>query len=375
MPQKQFVSSYIAGTGRAAPEKIIPNSYFVDELHLDTSDEWITERTGIKERRWTEHNVGVSVLAEQAAMRAMQKSGLGISEIDGIIFGTITPDHQTPASACLLQAKLGMTRGFAFDISAACSGFVYSLVMADSLIASGRAKNLLVVGADIVTSLVDMQDRNTCVLFGDAAGAAVVRACEPKSGQTGQSCNSAGQIAHSTGQLSNSAGQIGHAPGHFIEADFKTDSGIYYCELHSDGSAGGILKSPLGTACRITPGAVASGEHFLKMDGKHVFKFAVSALVDVTRSICAKEGVDISDIDHFITHQANIRILQAVGEQLGLSESKIPSNIAKYGNTSAATVPVLLDEEIEAGRVKKGDLVLLTSIGAGMAWGGALVRL
>ena len=344
MPDKKFISSYIAATGRCVPEKVVPNSYF--ESYLETSDQWITERTGIKERRWTEDNVGVSVLAEQACRKAIQKAGLDVSEIDGIIFGTLSSDHRMPAAACTLQAKLGMKRGFAFDISAACAGFCYSLAMADSYIAYGRAKNILIVGADIVSSMVDMQDRNTCVLFGDAAGAALVRACDKDS----------------------------QHPGNFKSADFKTESGIYFSELHADGTAGDFLVLPYGTACRLTPESVAKGEHFVRMDGKNVFKFAVKALVELTRSICAQAGIEVSDIDSFVTHQANMRILQMVGEQLGLPASKIPSNIEKYGNTSAATVPVLLDEELEAGRIKKGDLVLLSSIGGGMVWGGALVR-
>ena len=345
MSDKKFISSYIASTGSCAPEKVITNSYF--ESYLETSDQWITERTGIKERRWVEDNVGVSVLAEKASRQAIERAGLDVSDIDGIIFGTITSDHKMPTAACTLQEKLGIKGCFAFDISAACAGFVYSLVLADSYIASGRARNILIVGADILSSVVDMHDRNTCVLFGDAAGAAVVRACDKDLGQA----------------------------GNFRLADFKQDSGIYSCEMYADGGAGEILMIAYGTACRINQETVARGEHFVKMDGKNVFKFAVKSLTEVAHSVCARAGIKVSDIDFLVTHQANMRILQAVGEQLGLPSSKIPSNIARYGNTSAATVPLLLDEEVMAGRIQKGDLVLLTSVGGGMVWGGALVRM
>jgi 3-oxoacyl-[acyl-carrier-protein] synthase-3 len=184
-------------------------------------------------------------------------------------------------------------------------------------------------------------------LFGDGVGAFVVRACEKDAGQV----------------------------GNYRLADFKTTPGIYVSELHSDGREADILKIPYGTANRLNPEMVARGEHFVQMDGKAVFKFAVKALVDVTHSICAKAGIEVSEIDHFVSHQANQRILQLVGEQLGLDKSKIPMNIEKYGNTSAGTVPILLDEELEAGRIKRGDLALFTAIGSGMAWGGILVRL
>ncbi len=347
MLKKQFVSSYIAGTGREVPEKIISNNYFVDKLHLDTSDEWITERTGIRERRWTDNNQGLSTLAEVAARKAIKAAGLEIADIDGIICATITGDFRTPSTACVVQHRLGMERGFAFDVEAACAGFVYALALGDQYIAHGGAKNILVIGGDIVTSITNLADRNTCVLLGDACGAVVLRAFEKDEDQA----------------------------GNYKVADFKKTPGIYVSEMHSDGREEDILKVAYGSANRLSHEVLDSGCHFLKMDGKAVFKFAVNALVEVTKSICAKAGIDVSEIDHFISHQANLRILSLVAKQLELPESKIPTNISRYGNTSAASVPVLLSEEVEAGRVKKGDLVLFTAIGAGMAWGGVLVRM
>ncbi|MDR2338444.1 MAG: ketoacyl-ACP synthase III [Deltaproteobacteria bacterium] len=345
MQNKNYISSYIAGTGKCVPEKIISNSYF--ESYLETSDQWITERTGIKERRWTDDNVGITELAQIASEQAIQRSNLEVSAIDGIIFGTVTPDFHLPSAACILQTKLGITRGFAFDVTAACAGFIYSLALADMYIARGVAKNVLVVGGDLVSYLANQQDRNTCVLFGDGVGAVVVRACEKDAEQA----------------------------GNFKLVDLKSTPGIYASELCADGREADILKIPYGSANRLTPELVAAGGHFVQMDGKAVFKFAVKALVEVTQTICAQVGLKISEIDHFVSHQANQRILQLVGEQLGLDKSKIPMNIEKYGNTSAGTVPVLLDEELEAGRIKRGDLVLFSAIGSGMVWGAVLVRI
>ena len=342
MAKEISVCSYIAGVGMCVPEKVITNEYFAS--YLDTSDEWISERSGIKERRWTEGNTGVSELAAKAATAALANAGLTSKDIDGIVFGTVTPDYSFPSAACMLQKHLGINKGFAFDVAAACAGFIYSLSVADGLIASGRATNILVVGADVLSSMLDLLDRSTCVLFGDGAGAVVLRAVNPQNSQR------------------------------LVSADNGDTSGIYAVELCADGTVSDILVAGMGSARRLTPESVANKEFALKMDGKEVFKFAVRALAEVSQTVCARAGVDISEVNYFVSHQANMRILQGMAKQLGIPNEKVPANISKYGNTSAATIPLLLAEMAENKMLKKGDLVLLSAVGGGITWGAVLLR-
>ena len=336
------VASQVSGWGMSVPEKVVPNAHF--ETYLDTSDDWIRERSGIEERHWAEMDQGVSFVAEPAARKAIARANLTANDIDGIVFGTVTADHLMPSAACMLQKKLGMTRGFAFDVSAACSGFIYATTVADSLIARGMAKNVLVIGADVMSSIVNMMDRTTAVLFGDGAGAIVLSA-------------------------------VGNATtGNVVSGSSKDFRGVYAADIRADGNLADILMVQTGSAWRITPERAADLGHCIKMDGREVFKFAVRALADISVAVCQKAGVDISEVDHFISHQANKRILQGMAKQLGIPEENVAMNIHKYGNTSAGTIPILLAEEADRGEVKKGDLVLLSAVGAGITWGAMLIR-
>ncbi len=316
------VSSVIQGSGFFLPERVVPNSYF--ESYLETSDEWISERTGIRERRWVEEGVTVSELAEPASRDAIKASGLDVSDIDGIVFATVTPDKIFPSSACALQKRLGIENGFAFDINAVCSGFIYALATADSLIAQGVANNILVIGADIFSKLVDRNDRGTCILFGDGAGAVVLSKAKQGSGSS------------------------------------ENLRGVYKSILRSDGSGGDILE--------------AQEEGKLTMAGREVFKLAVRALGQISIDILESTGLSAAQVDFFASHQANQRILDAMAKQLNISNDKVLSNIANYGNTSAATVPILLAEAALDNVIKQGDLVLLSAFGGGVTWGAVLLR-
>jgi 3-oxoacyl-[acyl-carrier-protein] synthase-3 len=338
----QTISSIVSGTGKFLPEKVITNSYF--ESYLETSDEWITDRTGIKERRWADEGVTVSMLAESAAKDAISNAGLNANDIDGIIFATVSPDHVFPSSACVLQSRLGIASALAFDINAVCSGFIYAFLLADSLIKSHHCQHVLVIGGDVFSNLVDKNDRSTCVLFGDGAGALVLSSAEslglPSSGDT------------------------------------SSLRGVYGGEMHADGSGGDILmvKSMRTAVTRnLTPESLIKNEYYLTMAGREVFKLAVRALVEVNLSVLDKHGLSVNDVDYFVTHQANKRICDAMAKGLGATPEKVLSNVDKYGNTSAGTVPILLAES-DKSVIKKGDLVLLSAFGGGLTWAAALVR-
>lgn len=341
------VSSRITGWGMNLPQRIVRNEHFAS--YLETSDEWIRDRTGIAERRWAAADVSASTLAEPACKIAIDRAGLAASDIDGIVVATVTPDFVFPGTACVLQKKLGISKGFAFDLNAVCSGFVYALVTADSLIAAGQATNILVVGVDLFSRLINPNDRSTCILFGDGAGALVLSSAAKNPGQTG-------------GRRT-------------VTGSSKTLSGIYGCKLRSDGGSGDILSVPCGTACQPTPDSLKNGEHFLQMAGREVFKLAVRSLVDLSKELLQDLQIDPSEVDFFISHQANQRILDAMGRQLGVPPEKILSNVERYGNTSAASVPILLAESIESETIQPGQLLLISAFGGGLTWGGAVVRL
>jgi 3-oxoacyl-[acyl-carrier-protein] synthase-3 len=329
---KQAGGSVVAGTGFCVPERIVTNKYF--ESYLETSDDWIRERTGIVERRWVADNVGVSALAEPAARDAIERSGLSSDDIDGIVFATSTPDFAFPSSACVLQQRLGIPAGAtAFDINAVCSGFVYAFSVADSLIRSGQCKNVVVVGADVFSNILNPNDRGTVVLFGDGAGAIVLTANDPKS-----------------------------------------DSGIYGHILGADGNHGDILCTPIGSAAPVSAESIAADAHYLKMSGREVFKLAVRKLGDINKDIVEKFGFSPDDISLFVSHQANKRILTATADRLGIDYDRVPMNLDKYGNTSAATIPILLAELDQQERLVRGELIALSAFGAGVTWGASLVR-
>lgn len=315
--------SRITGTGSYLPAKVLTNKDL--ESLVDTTDEWIFGRTGIRERHIAADDEFTSDLALHACRAALAAAGRKPEDVDLIVLATSTPDMVFPSSACLLQAKLGVKKGAAFDVQAVCSGFVYALGTADLFIRSGAHKCALVVGAEVFSRILDWKDRGTCVLFGDGAGAVVLEASD--------------------------------VPG------------ILSSELHADGSYASILEVP-GHVCR---GAV-QGDPTLKMDGGAVFKLAVRVLEESARSILAKNGMGVPDLDIYIPHQANVRIITHVAKKLGLPDSKCIVTVDRHANTSAATIPLALDVGVRDGRVHKGHTVLLQGVGGGFTWGSVLMK-
>ncbi|MCX8117355.1 MAG: ketoacyl-ACP synthase III [Desulfobacterota bacterium] len=322
----------IIGTGSCVPERVVPNSYF--ETFLDTSDEWITTRTGIKERRMIEKGQAMSDLATLASASALQMADLPAEALDLIVIGTSTADMLSPSTGCLVQHRLKAKKAVAFDVNAACPGFIYGLAVAQKFLQDGTYKTALVVGGEIVSNRLDFQDRSTCVLFGDGAGAVVLT----------------------------------HANG-------KDDGEILSTDIESDGDLWHLIHVP-GGGSRIPPSYEMLDQRlqYVRMNGNEVFKHAVRTLVNSSQKIMAQQGVTSDDIDWFIPHQANIRIMDVVAEKLGIPSEKVIVTVHKYGNTSAASIPVALDEAVREGRIKKGDLVLVSSFGAGLTWGAALFR-
>ncbi len=320
-------TSRIAGTGSFLPPRRLSNADLAAQLAqqgIETSDEWIVERTGIRARHFVDDGVVCSDLAEQAARRAMQAAGVGPQDIDLIIVATSTPDMVFPSTAAILQGKLGITHGApAFDVQAVCSGFVYALTVADSLIRTGTARRALVIGAEVFSRILDFKDRTTCVLFGDGAGAVVLEAAEsPEQG------------------------------------------GILSTDLHADGRHVGILCTP-GTVNR---GQVL-GDPTLKMDGQAVFKMAVKVLEEAARAALDKAGATEADIDFLIPHQANIRIMQSTARKLKLGEDRVIVTVDQHGNTSAASIPLALDAAVRDGRIQRGHRLMLEGVGGGFTWG------
>jgi 3-oxoacyl-[acyl-carrier-protein] synthase-3 len=320
----------ISGVGSYVPEKILTNAEL--EKLVETSDEWITSRTGIKERRIAAADEFTSDLATKAALKAMARAGITAEQIDLIIVATITPDMPFPSTACLVQQKIGARRAAAFDIEAACSGFIYALEIAQQFIMSRTYDTVLVVGAEKLSSIVDWNDRNTCVLFGDGAGAAI---------------------------LQN-----------------RPDShGLLTAVMGSDGTKADLLFMPGGgSRCPATAASVTSRLHYLRMEGKETFKNAVQAMQTAAEEALRRCELDISKIKLIVPHQANRRIIDAVGERLGAKPEQLFVNLHNYGNTSAASVAIALDEAVESGKVTRGDLLLLVVFGAGLTWGAAVIE-
>lgn len=321
----------IIGIGSYLPEKILTNAEL--EKIVDTSDEWITTRTGIKERRIAKDTESTSDLAINAAQKAIKKANITPEEIDLIIVGTITPDMFFPSTACFVQKGIGAKNATAFDISAACSGFIYGLSIAREFLRSGIYKTVLVIGAETLSKITDWQDRNTCVLFGDGAGAVILR---------------------------------------------KTDSSsdILSTHLGTDGTAGDLLYMPGGGSRNpATQKTIEERLHYVKMDGNKLFKIAVRAMTEAAQKAIALAGIKCDDVKLIIPHQANIRIVEGVAKQLKFPMEKVFLNIQKYGNTSSATTPIALDEAISEGKVKKGDNVILVAFGGGLTWGAAVIKL
>ena len=321
----------ILGTGSELPSKVMTNVEL--ERLVDTSDEWITTRTGIKERRILEEGKGNADMAYHASVRALEDAGLGARDLEAIIMGTVTPDYPFPSSACVLEDMLGARKVFSFDVNAACSGFLNALAVANSFIQTGMVRNALVVGSDALSRLLNWQDRNTCVLFGDGAGAVVLGAAS------------------------------------------DGDRGVLSTRLRTDGSYVKTLYVPAGGSLK--PANIESvdrNEHTITMNGKEVFKVAVRSLEEISREALEEAGVSVDQVSLVIPHQANHRIIIALAERLGVPMEKVVVNLEKYGNTSAASVPVALDEARRQGRIRAGDVVLLNAFGAGFAWGAAVIR-
>ena len=318
-----MIHSRIIGTGAYLPERVVSNADLQETI--DTSDEWIVSRTGIRQRHIAADGQHASDLALIAAQRALGAAGTAAAEIDLIIVATTTPDMTFPGTACVLQAKLGANGCAAFDVQAVCSGFVYALATADMFIRGGQARTVLVVGTEVFSRLLDWTDRATCVLFGDGAGAVVVQAAD--------------------------------APG------------ILASRLHADGSLVNILSVP-GNVCR---GTIA-GSPFVQMDGGAVFKTAVRVLAEVAEEVLQAADLRSADLDWLIPHQANVRILEATAKRLGLSMDHVVSTVSRHGNTSAASIPLALDEAVRDGRIRAGQHVLLEGVGGGFTWGAVLLR-
>lgn len=324
------VRAGILGTGHSYPAGILTNADL--EKTVETSDEWITTRTGIKQRRKAAPGEYTSQFAVRAAQQAIERAGLEPSDIDLILCATVTPDQILPSTGCLIQAELGSHKAAAMDVVAACSGFLYGLTLANTMVQTGQSRNALVIGAEILTQYVDYSDRQTCVLFGDGAGAAV----------------------------------LGPVEG---------DRGILATRIKSDGRYEEQLYSP-GGGTRRPPSAetLAAGDHFFKMKGNELFKVAVRSMADISREVLEEAGQTPDDVNLFIPHQANQRITDAVASKLNVDDARVYSNIAMHGNTSSASIPIALDECVESGKIKKGDLILMASFGGGVTWGGVLMR-
>lgn len=323
-------SSRVIGTGHYTPDRILTN--FDLEKMVETSDEWILTRTGIRERRIASAEQACSDLAFAASERALAMAGLDPKDLDGIIIGTISGDMQFPATATLVQDRLGATNAAALDVSAACSGFIYSLTLANAMIASGQMNRVLVLGAEMLTKFVDWSDRSTCVLFGDGAGAVVLEAC---------------------------------APG----------DGILACHMKSDGSLAELLCIPGGGSRHpLTATTYSERTQYIKMKGDGVFKWAVRAMVDATHAVLEQAGHSLGEVAMVVPHQANIRIIEAVRERLEIPKERVVVNLDRYGNTSSATIPIAYDEIVREKKVKPGDLVVFTGFGGGFTWGSVLLK-
>jgi 3-oxoacyl-[acyl-carrier-protein] synthase-3 len=320
----------IAGLGSYAPARVVPNSWF--EQHLDTSDEWIQQRTGIRERRFVKEDEATSDLCIHAARQALEDAGMEATELDMIVVGTLTPDQFLPACAPLVQRALGARQAAAFDVNAACTGFLTAMNCGEAFIAAGRARHVLVIGAECLSRFLDMQDRTSCILFGDGAGAAVLRPWKE--------CRR-GEI------LRTSLGADGE--------------GYEYIQMIG-----------LGARRPANPQGLLAGEHFIRVRGREVYRFAVAQMEEIVREML--EGHALSEVGAIVPHQVNKRIIDSALERLAIAPERVVVNIDRYGNTSAASVPIALDEAYRSGRLEGGKLVVLAAFGAGLTWGGALLR-
>jgi 3-oxoacyl-[acyl-carrier-protein] synthase-3 len=324
------ISAVVTGTGRSVPDKVVTNADL--EKIVDTTDEWITTRTGIKERRIAEEGEALSKYASEAGRKALEAAGVKPEDVGLLILATVTPDMPIPATACKIQHDLGCVNACAFDLAAGCSGFIYAQSVAKQFVVSGRCKHALVIGGELLSKYLDWTDRSTCVIFADGAGAAVL-----------------------------SAGEL--------------PQGVLASAMHSDGSMVDFISMPGGgTLHPPSQQMIDERQHFIKMKGNETFKMAVRSIADVCREVLDQAGLTTDDVDWLIPHQANLRIISAVGSRLGISEDRCYVNIDRFGNTSAASIPIALDEAVERGKIKPGQIVLMAAFGAGLTWAASVAR-
>ncbi len=342
---RNSVRAKISSVGAYVPPRLLTNADL--ERMVATNDQWITERTGIRERHIVDKGTATSDLAAEAARICLAKRGVDPSEVEAIIIATVTPDMLFPATACLVQHKIGAKHAWGFDLSAACSGFPYALQVGAKLVESGAHKKVLVIGADVMSSIIDYTDRNTCILFGDGAGAVLLEPCDPAPGNPRPS------------DADGNPAEIG-----LID---------FFHEV--DGSGAPALNMPAGGSLLPPSHAtVDAKQHFVHQDGQTVYKFAVRKMSEVAEALLSRNGVTGADLGCFIPHQANKRIILSTAERLGMDVARVIINIDRYGNTTAATIPLAMNTALEEGRLKKGDLVLLASVGAGFTIGATLLR-
>jgi 3-oxoacyl-[acyl-carrier-protein] synthase III len=325
-----MMNAGIIGTGHSYPTGLLTNADL--EKIVETTDDWITTRTGIKQRRKASADEYTSMFAVKAANQALERAEMDAKDIDIIVCATTTPDQILPSTGCIIQAEIGANNAAAYDVVAACSGFIYGLTTVESMIKTGQVRNALVIGAEVLTKYVDYTDRATCVIFGDGAGAAVLSSVPEGKG--------------------------------ILATKIRSD-GRYLEQLYSPGG---------GTRMGTSHQTIDDGQHFFKMKGNELFKVAVRSMAEISAEMLAKAGYTVDDVKIVIPHQANQRITDAVASRLGVPEEKVYSNIAQHGNTSAASIPIALDECIQSGKIVEGDLVLMTAFGGGVTWGGTVIR-
>lgn len=326
-----MIHAQVIGSGACLPERVITNDFF--EHLVPNSDEWIFSRTGIRERRFAREDQATSDLATIAAQNALEAAGIPATEIDCIVLGTSTPDMTLPATACMVQKNIGATNAFAFDLNAVCSSFVYSMEVADNFIKCGKYKTILAIGADTYSNILDFEDKTTCPLFGDGAGAVILQATD--------------------------------AP----------DKGILCTYMRSDGNGWPLIQVPSsGSRKPVTAETIAARETYFKMAGKNVYMFATEVIPEIIRTVCAKGGIEPSDLTYIIPHQANVRMIDFISKKFGYPKERFLLNLDRCGNTSAASVALVMAENINNGTIKPGDLVLTMGFGGGLTWGGLLIR-